>query len=813
LSSLKQVNESSARRFSWWRPAVLALLLLTFFLRVHRLGDQRVWWDEGWSVWVSRFSMAGILAQTGNDVHPPLYFWLLHLWRSLSGDSEFGLRLLSSFLGTLTVAVTFTLGRDIGRRLSTAPPAYGVGLLVALFLAVSRFAVAWSQEIRMYALASLLAVVAVWAARRVWDGGGRWPKAVYVAATTTGLYTLYLFAPVWAAVNVAWLWMWWNAPNRRRAFFEWAALQLLVVALFLPWALYASGGFLSTASATPIQVLDFLQIYWTVLTVGIPLDVKQYSSATLPALAIFGLSMVALLVAAWRHLRNSPLVVPPRGKAPADARWRPARDLTLLLVVLLLPVIIVYFVSLPRQNFYNPPFSPRYLVIFTSFYSILLAWGLVMVGRTPTGQRTGRTSVGPVVAAVLAAFMLLVSFTGLQPYHPGRVLIDDYPSLTGTIDAYRRPNDAVVLYTDTDWPIFAYHHPDPWQGVPSSWTMTPELVADYLGPIWETHDAVWLVTTPYSAAGDPQRLLPGWLAERATAVRNFTYKDMVLTLYTRTAERAASAGRLAPDVRPPAPLDVTLPDGYRLTGYTQAATNFKSGDTVHLFVYGRGDTAATAEFGFLDAAGSNLWQPTAVALAAGPDTVRTQIDLVVPPEAPDGRYRFAVRDASGTIPFGELTIRQKDAAFLTEADVTMANRLDVPFGQGIRLLGYTAGTTVRPGEALPLTLYWSSGGDIRQRYKVFTHVLGDTFNAATGNFIWGQADNEPAANSRPTTTWRADEVIVDAFAIPLAPDAPPGTYRLEVGLYDPISGERLPVFGADGTTADHVLLGTVLVEP
>ncbi len=420
----------------------MALLLLAFYLRVHRLGDQRVWWDEGWSVWVSRFTMVGILSRTGNDVHPPLYFWLLHLWRSLSGDSEFGLRLLSSFFGTLTVAATFTLGRDIGRRLSTAPPAYLVGGLAALYLTVSRFAIAWSQEIRMYALASLLAVIAVWAARRVWERGQTAEKAVYVVATTAGLYTLYLFAPVWAAINVAWLWVWWNAPDRRRTLVGWVSLQLIILALFLPWVIYASGGFLNTASATPIQVLDFLQIYWTVLALGIPLDVDQYSSATLPALAIFGLAVLALLIAAWRHLRNSPSVVPPRGKAPADARWRLPRDLTLLLVVLLLPVLIVYFVSLPRQNFYNPPFSPRYLVIFTSFYSILLAWGLVMVGRTPPGKRIG-TSIGPVVAAVLAVYMLLVSYTGLQPYYPGRVLIDDYPSLTDTIDAYKQPNDAV----------------------------------------------------------------------------------------------------------------------------------------------------------------------------------------------------------------------------------------------------------------------------------------------------------------------------------------------------------------------------------
>lgn len=664
----------------------------------------------------------------------------------------------------------------------------------------------------MYALASLLAVVAVWAARRVWERGGRVAAAVYVAATAAGLTTLYLFAPVWAAVNVAWLWVWWHAADRRRAFVRWAGLQLLVAALFLPWAVYASGGFLSTASATPIRVMDFLHIYWTVLTVGIPLDVAQYNSATLPALAVFGLALVVLGVAVWRRLRTPPhpLQAP---KLPADYRWRAARDLTLLVVVLLLPVAIVYVVSLPRQNFYNPPFSPRYLVIFTSFYSILLAWGLVTLGRTAAGQRTGRSSVGPVVAAVLAAYMLLVSFTGLQPYYPGRNLIDDYPSLVDTIQAYKQPNDAVLLYTDTDWPIFAYHHPDPWQGIPHLWTITPDVAQETLQPVWDKHDAVWLVTTPYSAGGDPQRHIPAWLEEQATAVREFTYKDMALTLYTRTAERAAKAGDLAPDAPRPEPLGIPLPDSYRLTGYTQAAHDFKSGDTVHLFVYGRGPTDITTDFGFVDAAGQ-LWGLTAATLAAG-DAARTQVDLIVPPEAPDGDYRFVVlAGPEQPVPFGALTIRQKDAEFLTEADVAISNRLDISFENGIRLLGYEAAAAVRPGEALPLTLYWSSEGSIRERTKVFTHLVGDTFNAATGNFLWGQQDNEPAAGSRPTTTWRTGVVIVDEYAIPVAPDAPPGTYRLEIGLYDPITGVRLPVLSDDGEpAADHVVLGNVTVGP
>ena len=851
---------------------LVGLLLLSFGLRAHRIGEQRVWWDEGWSVWAARFPVADILRQTGNDVHPPLYFTLLHGWRTLSGDSEAGLRLFSAYLGLLTVAATYALGRNMARGLLPPGAARLAGLLAALLLAVSRFAIAWSQEIRMYALATLLGVLAVWAARRLWAGGRRRDAVAYVLLVMAGLYTLYLFAPVWAAINVAWLvgLLW-----RRRGPLpnplpqgegtlppaHWLSLQLLIAALFAPWAFYAAGGFLSTASATPIRLLDFLHIYWTVLTVGIPVDVAQFNWLTLPALAIF-VAAVAALVAkirnyelgirneegrvasdGWRVQRslladplntdllaNSSSPLPPRSPAPL-------RDLALLTAILLLPALLVYIISLPKQNFYNPPFNPRYLVIFTPFYSVLLAWGLVVFGQWVGSWRWGagergsggekkvrRTSESathllttdhwPLATLLPAAFMLAVALVGLWPYYPGRVRVDDYPSLVSTIAAYRQPGDAVVLYTDTDWPVFAFHHPAAWRGVPHLWAMTPELAADFLTPIWASHDAVWLVTTPYSAGGDPQRLVPGWLGERATAVRDFTYKDMALTLYARTAERAATADTLVSG--PPAShqLDIPLSDTARLTGYAQAVRDFKSGDVIHLFLYADAPDGGEATVGLRDGAGT-LWAETTVPLPASAETTRSQVNLLVPPDAPSGRYRFAVRDVAGQpTPFGALTIRQRQSVVLTEADVTITNRLDVAFEGGARLLGYDLSGAARPGETLGLTLYWSAGGPLPTRYKVFTHLLGDTFNAAGGNFLWGQSDAEPAANTRPTTGWRAGEVIVDAHAIPIAADAPPGAYRIEVGLYDPISGARLAVVGADGAAVgDHVILTTVAIAP
>src|SRR5690606_6960617 len=226
-----------------------------------------------------------------------------------------------------------------------------------------------------------------------------------------------------------------DAADRWRELLRWAALQLLVVALFLPWMWYAAGGFLSTAAATPITLTDFLHIYWTVLTVGIPVDVAQFNRLTIPAAVILAAAVAAAVWSAFRQRAadggSQTTDHRPRAETAANnhrselatrhSSLVAIRDLTLLLVVMLLPAAIVYVVSLPKQNFYNPPFNPRYLVIFTPFYSILLAWGLTTLGQWMRMRGAGARGnwskiVGGLVALGAAAFMVGVALIGLRPY-------------------------------------------------------------------------------------------------------------------------------------------------------------------------------------------------------------------------------------------------------------------------------------------------------------------------------------------------------------------------------------------------------------
>jgi hypothetical protein len=92
-----------------------------------------------------------------------------------------------------------------------------------------------------------------------------------------------------------------------------------------------------------------------------------------------------------------------------------------------------------------------------------------------------------------------------------------------------------------------------------------------------------------------------------------------------------------------------------------------------------------------------------------------------------------------------------------------------------------------------LTLTWQALATVPEDYTVFVHLL------ANGTKI-AQSDAWPCGGECPTSGWRPGVIVVDRHPIALPPGAPPGPYRLAVGLYLQASGERVPVVGRDDST-------------
>ena len=132
------------------------------------------------------------------------------------------------------------------------------------------------------------------------------------------------------------------------------------------------------------------------------------------------------------------------------------------------------------------------------------------------------------------------------------------------------------------------------------------------------------------------------------------------------------------------------------------------------------------------------------------------------------------------------------------------------FANQLQFLGYTLPQNqVKAGEALPLTLYWQAPADKAPQadFMQFNHLL-DSAGQPHGGY-----ERRPL-EYYSTLLWSPGEVVADGYTIPVAADAPPGQYYLDVGYYINVGGSavNLPLV-IDGKMSDisHVTIGPIEV--
>ena len=132
----------------------------------------------------------------------------------------------------------------------------------------------------------------------------------------------------------------------------------------------------------------------------------------------------------------------------------------------------------------------------------------------------------------------------------------------------------------------------------------------------------------------------------------------------------------------------------------------------------------------------------------------------------------------------------------------------------IRLLAAKVGAErVRPGEAVPVTLFWQAPASLTHDYQLFLQLLGEN-GAEIANLT-----THPGWGRNPTNFWQPGAIYADPYLLRVtgAVDAwSPLAARLYVGLVDPATAETtrlpLPAYTADGASITPIA-GRVVVEP
>ncbi len=163
-----------------------------------------------------------------SDIHPPLYFWLLHVWVLVFGVSLTSGLTLNLLLATLTGLTLFALGRRVlGNSLLAA--------LVVVIWTTSPAVVSISSQARQYDLLTLVTALLVlqtfrWIDMKRDATPTQW--ALLSLITAAGIITQYIFVMVVAAVCIV-LFVSLVRKNIRRLALGYAAIGTGLLSLFV----------------------------------------------------------------------------------------------------------------------------------------------------------------------------------------------------------------------------------------------------------------------------------------------------------------------------------------------------------------------------------------------------------------------------------------------------------------------------------------------------------------------------------------------------------------------------------------------------
>ena len=476
--------DTTGRPGSAVRPAALWLLLgvvaLAALLRFWGLGRESLWLDEATSLVVAQNPPAAIVSLTTADIHPPVYYLLLHVWL-IFGQSEVALRSLSAVIGVLTVLALYGFSRTLWG------PA--TAILAALLLAASPHHIWYSQEARMYGLVTLWAVLSSWLIALAWERR-KWPYwAGYVLAVTLGMYTHYYMGFVVLAQNLFAGYMLLRQRLERSLLRDWVMAQLAWIILFAPWMptvlrQVSEGGGKWVAIGVGRPSWRDLWDAFIAFTIG-------FGQQGLPVWlrrVIYGIYLAIVAGALWA-------IWGPRRKAPRPAAGWTIREKGLFCVLLCAaPIGIAWLASQVK-----PMYSLRYLLPCLPVFCLLIAGGLrAMVRRWE------------LLGLSLAGLLVVINLAGTWTMQ-GTSQKPDWRSLAAYLVQEARAGDVVVPEPFWNAKPLGYYASDKlaiYDGVPLP--ATADGVAGAISGATAGRSRLWLVED-VGHYGDRERLLAGYL--------------------------------------------------------------------------------------------------------------------------------------------------------------------------------------------------------------------------------------------------------------------------------------------------------------
>ncbi|MDE0633243.1 MAG: hypothetical protein OXH73_17190 [Caldilineaceae bacterium] len=113
--------------------------------------------------------------------------------------------------------------------------------------------------------------------------------------------------------------------------------------------------------------------------------------------------------------------------------------------------------------------------------------------------------------------------------------------------------------------------------------------------------------------------------------------------------------------------------------------------------------------------------------------------------------------------------------------------LDVPFTNHLNLVGFQS-NDLEAGSPLELTLYWQPAQRLKRDVELFVQLYDRNRDKVVVNdHSW------PLFGVFRIRAWQPEEIMPLSYSLPIPDDLPPGPYHLNVGIFDVIAHERVPL--------------------
>jgi hypothetical protein len=334
---------------------VLGLTLLAAILRLYHLDAYTLSGDE--------YNRIREAIDLGSNMNSLPYFLMLRLAMYL-GTSEFILRMPAVLFGIATIPLMYRLGKELINP--------NAGIIAALLIATSSFAIKYAQQVNFYSLFLCSATLSFWCLfRYLRYGRGKWPLFLMVVTALLALASHLLGIFILIIQGIVYILSIRNPREQRRT------VMILVTALFLILGLLAvpgvrqlgfsmvtkytnaRGGTLSTWRGLGVVNIAKIPLTFFQFAVGesvYPLDFYF----TLPSIVLLGF---LLLQGIWHARRNG-------------------QELVFYCTSLIGTPLFLYVVLDSLVPPYYQGAAPRYLIFLLIPFYLVMTRGLLAAKRS-----------------------------------------------------------------------------------------------------------------------------------------------------------------------------------------------------------------------------------------------------------------------------------------------------------------------------------------------------------------------------------------------------------------------------------------------